>query len=471
MPIITSRVKYRAGLLLLLMTCFGLLGPAGLARAAGLRPGHPRLMLTKEEVAERKALMTTDAFMQQQFEDLQKSGEDILKREPLAYVIDNDRLLDVSREALARISVLGALYQLDGDPKWAAGARANLLAVAAFPDWHPVHFLDTAEMALAVALGYDWIFDRLSAADRATIRQALVAKGLDEGLYHYKRGTWWTQSVGNWGQVCNGGLGVAALALADEEKTKAELVLGYVEKNMPQVMKLYAPDGGGAEGLTYWNYGTRYNAILLSATKTALDTDYGLSQQPGFRRTAEYRIHMISPINNANASFNYGDQNESVFGAPVMLWLANQFNNPFYARTELERKGAGGLWGLLWYEPKFAAPAASTVPLNAVYGGIEVASLRSAWNDPNAFFVGFKGGDNGGSHAHLDIGSFVFDALGERWGLDLGIESQTYVFANASRKYTYYLIGFPFLQDLGRRVYEYENRRKRRFKADLSEFR
>ena len=60
-----------------------------------------------------------------------------------------------ARAALRRISVLGALYQLDGNPKWADGARATLLAVAAFPDWHPVHFLDTAEMAMAVALGYD----------------------------------------------------------------------------------------------------------------------------------------------------------------------------------------------------------------------------------------------------------------------------------------------------------------------------
>ena len=39
---------------------------------------------------------------------------------------------------------------------------------------------------------------------------------------------------------------------------------------------------------------------------------------------------------------------------------------------------------------------------------------------PNAVFVGFKGGFNTADHAHLDIGSFVFDANGVRWAADLG---------------------------------------------------
>jgi len=46
--------------------------------------------------------------------------------------------------------------------------------------------------------------------------------------------------------------------------------------------------------------------------------------------------------------------------------------------------------------------------------------MRSAWNDTNAVFVGFKGGFNQADHAHLDIGSFVLDAGGVRWASDLG---------------------------------------------------
>ena len=46
--------------------------------------------------------------------------------------------------------------------------------------------------------------------------------------------------------------------------------------------------------------------------------------------------------------------------------------------------------------------------------------MRSQWNEPNAVFVGFKGGDNRTNHGHLDVGSFVLDADGVRWALDLG---------------------------------------------------
>jgi hypothetical protein len=51
---------------------------------------------------------------------------------------------------------------------------------------------------------------------------------------------------------------------------------------------------------------------------------------------------------------------------------------------------------------------------------VDVAFLRGDWRDPLATWVGFKGGRNLASHAHLDLGTFVVEALGERWAVDLG---------------------------------------------------
>jgi hypothetical protein len=56
-------------------------------------------------------------------------------------------------------------------------------------------------------------------------------------------------------------------------------------------------------------------------------------------------------------------------------------------------------------------------------GPVEVAVSRSAWNDPDALFVGVKGGDNTFNHSHLDLGTFELDALGVRWARDLGSDS------------------------------------------------
>jgi hypothetical protein len=46
--------------------------------------------------------------------------------------------------------------------------------------------------------------------------------------------------------------------------------------------------------------------------------------------------------------------------------------------------------------------------------------MRTGWSDSDALFVGIKGGSGQSDHAHLDLGSFVFDAAGVRWASDLG---------------------------------------------------
>ena len=56
-------------------------------------------------------------------------------------------------------------------------------------------------------------------------------------------------------------------------------------------------------------------------------------------------------------------------------------------------------------------------------GPVEVAVLRSAWNDPQALFLAIKAGHNQVNHGHLDLGSFELDALGVRWVRDLGADN------------------------------------------------
>jgi len=75
---------------------------------------------------------------------------------------------------------------------------------------------------------------------------------------------------------------------------------------------------------------------------------------------------------------------------------------------------------LLWYDPAGTGPKAAGWPLDKYFREAEIAVLRSDWENPQALFVGFKAGDNKANHSHLDLGSFVFDAAGVRWAMDLG---------------------------------------------------
>ena len=63
------------------------------------------------------------------------------------------------------------------------------------------------------------------------------------------------------------------------------------------------------------------------------------------------------------------------------------------------------------------------MPLNwSSEGETPVTVHRSSWADPDATFVGLKGGSPSANHGQMDTGSFVLDAGGVRWAVDLGAE-------------------------------------------------
>ena len=93
---------------------------------------------------------------------------------------------------------------------------------------------------------------------------------------------------------------------------------------------------------------------------------------------------------------------------------------------------------LLWYEPAGTSPKAAGLPLDKYFRGAEVAVMRSDWENPQALFVGFKAGDNKANHSHLDLGSFVFDAAGARWAMDLGADDYNLPGYFGKQRWDYY---------------------------------
>ena len=307
-----------------------------------------------------------------------------------------------------RIYTLALLYRLDGDPRYAERAWQELAAAASFKDWNPRHFLDTAEMTHAFAIGYDWLYDVWTPEQRATLQQAMVAKGLKPALELYRARKWWTVAHHNWNQVCNGGIGMGALALAEVEPQLAGEILHDAAESIQLAMAEFAPDGAWKEGPGYWNYATLYNVVFLAGLQTALNTDFGLSQIGAFEQTGLFPIYLSGPLGR---TFNYADGGDHAIFAAQMFWLARKFKQPVFAWYERRTPTPSAL-DLLWYDPAGTGPKAAGLPLDKYFRGAEVAVMRSEWENPQALFVGFKAGDNKANHSHLDVGSFVFDAAG-----------------------------------------------------------
>jgi hypothetical protein len=404
-----------------------------------LRPGHPRLMLTDDDLASLRALLKTDPELQGLVEKVVAEATDLLDKPTVEYIVIGPRLLSQSRACLMKVYALALAYRLTDEMKFADRAKVELLAAAAFKDWNPSHFLDTAEMSHAFGIGYDWLYDELG-EDRDTIRAALIEKGLKPGLLCYRGEAsygWWIMRHHNWNQVCNGGLLVGALAVADEHpEMAAEIVAGAIE-SLPRAMASYAPDGGWAEGPGYWHYATRYNAYALAALESALGTDFGLSESPGFADAGLFRIYSIGPHGK---TFNYADAGSGAGPAEEMFWLARKFDRPIYAwhQREMLRHGSPNALDVFWYDPRGETPDTAQLPLDSMFTGVDVAFLRSRWHDPNAIYVGFKGGDNEANHSHLDLGTFVLDADGVRWAVDLGSDDYNMPGYFGKNRWTYY---------------------------------
>ena len=67
-----------------------------------------------------------------------------------------------------------------------------------------------------------------------------------------------------------------------------------------------------------------------------------------------------------------------------------------------------------------------------------MATFRGAWEERDSVFVGLKCGDNRANHSHLDLGSFVLDALGQRWAVDLGADDYNLPGYFGGQRWNYY---------------------------------
>lgn len=417
---------------------------------ANLGPQRTRICVSADAFERLQNRAARDSHTRQQLDAVRRRADEMLDQPPSEHVLrDGKRLLFVSRETLDRVWYCGLMHRLSGEAKYLQRIWMDMEAVAAFPDWNPAHFLDTAELAHACATAYDWLHDDWAESQRQTIREAIMQHALvlaidayeqpnDGGTPGHRPSNWWTRTHHNWNQVCNGGIAMAAIAIAEHVPELAARLVHHAVQCLPRAMAAYKPDGGYPEGPTYWSYGTRYNVYLLATLQTALGTDFGLSDLPGFDRTLAFPIHMAGPIGKW---FNFADAPETVGSDGCIIWLANRFNRPAAYRFHHQCGEAKPL-AMLWHDDDLASRTNDTLPRQALFRNVNVMSARSDWDDPAALFVGFKGGNNAFNHNMLDLGSFVFDALGERWAVDLGTDNYNmpgyFEAGEGGQRWTYY---------------------------------
>jgi hypothetical protein len=402
---------------------------------SSLQYQHPRLLLSESGFSDLRD-RDWDASGEELWKFIEESGSRMLDVPPVTRELIGKRLLGESRKALKRIVTWSLLYRVNGNPEFRDRAIREIEAAVAFSDWNPAHFLDVGEMALAVAIGTDWLWDDLSEDQRSRILAALKEKAILPSLDEDHPDNWLIYYYNNWNPVCHAGLVASALLLAETEPELAEQTVRRAIEALPAAMAAYQPAGAYPEGPVYWDYGTSFTAILLDLLDNAFGTTFGLDDDPAFKASGTFRAATVTP---AGKFYNYADCGEEPRLSVACAWFASQYGDAA-ARFELnrgldaffedpdwnpgDRDGRLLPFAALWY-PDGEPADASEAGLPEVWlgpGPNPIALVRENWGHPNGFFLGFKGNDSSVSHAHMDAGSFILEDEGVRWAIDLGAQ-------------------------------------------------
>src|SRR5262249_8398827 len=159
----------------------------------------------------------------------------------------------------SQAQMLAFVYALTGKKEYAERARPEIAAALAIADWTESGRvgeadLISAEISFNLACAYDWMYDALSAAERAHLRDVLLRVGLEPTSAASEKNVWWASWYrGNWGAVIHGQAGVAALALLADDPRAADWVR-LCRQKIWHYTQAIDRDGGWGEGVSYGCY-------------------------------------------------------------------------------------------------------------------------------------------------------------------------------------------------------------------------
>lgn len=395
---------------------------------------HPRLLFNKTEEKEVKKLIKKDPLAGELASFLKEKADSMVVLPQLTYDLNKyGNILYTSRAYVTRLGTLSLAYRLYGEQKYLDAVNNALLWICDYKDWDPTHFLDTAEMTTAVALAYDWLFDALPESTRQKVKDSIYKNAISIVLREYEKGGpgSWAKRETNWNVVCNTGMTLGALAVAEDYTKETEIILENAARYMPNCLKHFAPDGVCYESLTYWGYTTSYLALYLKAVEQNGGDRAGIGQLPGISNTALYFKRTLTP---SGQQFNFGNTTiGEALNTPSFFFFSKYYRLPEVAewfRTEIkqsiqEKKALHPLFFLTlpWFDTKSPAKSENIPSLEVYHNSInDLVVLNGNRKEKGSVFLVAKGGTPNQAHQQMDCGTFIIESDSVCWTEDLGAD-------------------------------------------------
>ncbi len=399
--------------------------------------GHPRLAATKEKIEYVKEIIKTDDFARELYASLEKQADEILEKPLVSFLLNsNANMVSADEDIWKRMNILGLVWHVSGNDKYADRAWQELNAIINFPTWNElVTFLDTGQCMYGASLGYDWFYDYLSAEQRAALKKGIIDLGLEPAKKAYtgvytidsnKYSCFWISDPFNWNMIGNEGVLAACLAFCEEEPSYTAPLIGYALRSLEIHFNEWEPDGAWQEGPDYGFSTLNGDANIIEMFCNALSNTFGYTQIDGFSKAAYFPAYMLS----SGGLFNFSDANPQskpdYYFSFLFADLLNDSNLAARRKADIISKNYSARpCDLLWYNAALSSGEIKKYDLDKYFRKVETTVSRSDWSG-DGIFAGFHSGPVNINHSHLDSGSFVYDYAGKRWFHDMPHDPASY---------------------------------------------
>ena len=288
--------------------------------------------------------------------------------------------------------------------------------------------LDATSMALALALIKTMLGKRLHPLIKSRIDYEIdrrIIKPFMEKRWH------WEYRQNNWTAVCAGSVGCTVMLNRPE---LFELVRDRINEDMASYISSYKEDGVCVEGPGYWSYGFSYFIEYAEMQRDFTKGQFDLLKSDKIRQISSFLQKLFL---DKDVIVNYGDCGSDVkVPAGFMYGLKTLYPNdvelPPAPRMLVEAHYfTSCLRAFTYYNSEFCA---KDISKNAEY-----YMQNCGWFVKRTPKYGFsaRGGCNGESHNHNDVGSFILSIDNEQLLIDMGCRPYTKQYFEDGIRYTF----------------------------------
>jgi Heparinase II/III-like protein. len=246
----------------------------------------------------------------------------------------------------------------------------------------------------------------------------------------------------NWNHVCLAGLVGAALTVIESKRERAVFVhIGeYYSRNG---LMGFGEDGYCTEGITYFNYGFGHYAVLREIIWQATSGKIDLFDHPKVQKIAQYPLHIqiingVIPAISDCREGSKADTNLLIYlNRSLGLGLAHFNTRSYKTVTSDNRRNLMTAFPNSTHKAPLPTKGKTGTIVRSFFNQAGVLVCRPMPGSSAKTGVALKGGNNGESHNHNDIGSYSIVQGNEIMAGDPGSIPYTADYFNPEYRYTY----------------------------------